>query len=49
MSNSFKGGEKMKPPIIVPSMKPIELFKAGVSFGVTIYALIKEKRKGEKK
>ncbi len=36
-------------PINVPSMQPIELFKAGVAFGVSIYAFINEKRKGEKK
>lgn len=46
---SFKGGEKMKPPIIVPSMQPIELFKAGVMFGIAVFAIIKEKSKGEKK
>lgn len=46
---SFKGGEKMKPPIVVPSMQPIELIKAGVMFGITVFAVIKEKGKGVEK
>lgn len=35
--------------IPIPSMQPIELFKTGVMFGVTVFAVIKEKSKGEKK
>ena len=36
----------MKSTINIPSMQPIELFKAGVMFGIAVFALIKEKGKG---
>lgn len=35
-------------PISIASMQPIELFKAGVMFGIAVFALIKEKSKGER-
>lgn len=36
-------------PLSIPSIQPIELFKAGVMFGITVFAVIKEKSKGVKK
>lgn len=35
----------MKLPVPT-SGQPMDLFKAGVAFGVTVYALLKEKMKG---